>query len=195
MGRYVMPRAVPVAGQLHRLGTTLRHHLPTDLMDIARDEARHFLWLQDAMKQAGCQYGDLTAHSALWQDAHNTRHDLAGRLAVVPLVQEAKAMDAAPRHVERLRSVGQPGAARVVQQICDEELGHVFKGVRWFAWLAQEQGHADVVAQFHDRVTAYIASPLRGPFNDTARAVAQMTPEWYLPLASPPFHQPRQLCS
>ena len=45
----------------------------------------------------GAAYGDLPAHDGLWQAAQSTAHDLAARLAVVPLVLEARGLDVAPR--------------------------------------------------------------------------------------------------
>ena len=67
-----------------------------DWIGVASDEGRHFLSLSERLKTLGAAYGDLPAHDGLWEAAENTAHDLLARLAVVPLVLEARGLDVTP---------------------------------------------------------------------------------------------------
>lgn len=122
-----------------------------DLVDIARDEARHFQWLADRLVALGSFYGEIPAHKALWEDSLKTRHCLKARLAVIPLVQEAKALDAGPRLAEKFQSANDSASATVMQKICEEEVGHVYKGLKWFRWMCARDGE-DAVEKFHELV-------------------------------------------
>ncbi|MEC8099436.1 MAG: ferritin-like domain-containing protein, partial [Pseudomonadota bacterium] len=64
-----------------------------DWLSIAADEARHFLMLEKRLNDTGFTYGDFSAHDGLWEAAYDTRHDLAARLAIVPMVLEARGLD------------------------------------------------------------------------------------------------------
>ncbi len=65
-------------------------------MQVAYEEAKHFRMVRDRLRQLGADYGDLPAHDGLWQAAHSTRNDLTARLAVVPLILEARGLDVTP---------------------------------------------------------------------------------------------------
>lgn len=54
--------------------------------------------------------------------------DLAGRLAVVPMSQEARGLDAGPRLAERLVGCGDNRTAAIVARIALEEKAHVAVG-------------------------------------------------------------------
>ena len=63
---------------------------------VAADEAMHFALLDRKLRTLGAHYGALPAHDGLWEAAHETRHDVAARLAVVPMVLEARGLDVTP---------------------------------------------------------------------------------------------------
>ena len=65
-----------------------------DWVTVAGEEARHFGLLRERLAALGAAYGDLPAHGGLWQAAEATADDLAARLAVVPLVLEARGLAA-----------------------------------------------------------------------------------------------------
>src|SRR5512132_574630 len=67
-----------------------------DWVRVGNDEAKHFLLLAERLGALRAAYGDLPAHDGLWQAAHETRHDLLARLAIVPLVLEARGLDVTP---------------------------------------------------------------------------------------------------
>ena len=65
-----------------------------DFTEVAADEARHLGWCVQRLKDLGYDYGCMPAHDSLWQCAEATRECLEARLAVVPMVQEARGLDA-----------------------------------------------------------------------------------------------------
>jgi uncharacterized ferritin-like protein (DUF455 family) len=62
----------------------------SDFLAVAADEALHFAIIERHMATMGVRYGDLPAHDGLWSAAHETRHDVSARLAIVPMVLEAR---------------------------------------------------------------------------------------------------------
>ena len=66
-----------------------------DWVSAADDEAKHFNLLADRLDALGSHYGALPAHAGMWRAAEDTAGDLLGRLAVVPMVLEARGLTAA----------------------------------------------------------------------------------------------------
>ena len=106
-----------------------------DWIGVASDEGRHFLSLSERLKTLGAAYGDLPAHDGLWEAAENTAHDLLARLAVVPLVLEARGLDATPPMIDKLRAVDDEESAAILDVIHKDEIGRIAAGQRWFAHL------------------------------------------------------------
>ncbi len=153
-----------------------------DWVQVAADEARHFDMLQRRMKQLGGTYGDLPAHDGLWQAATATTDDLMARLALVPMVLEARGLDTTPAAVDKLRKSGDAQSAEILLTIGEEETPHVAAGVRWFKFLAERRG-LEPVSTFHGFVRARFKGYIKPPFNQTARDSALMDREFYEPLA------------
>ena len=59
-----------------------------DWVQIAKEEAKHFLLLQKHLQSLGFDYGDFPAHHALWQMAERTQSDLLARIGLVPRTLE-----------------------------------------------------------------------------------------------------------
>ena len=72
-----------------RFGGGMGREFAADFLAIAADEAMHFALIDRKLRTLGSHYGALPAHAGLWEAAHDTRHDIAARLAVVPMVLEA----------------------------------------------------------------------------------------------------------
>jgi len=153
-----------------------------DWVQVADDEARHFVMLEDRLNELGASYGDLPAHDGLWQSAQATAHDLAARLAVVPMVLEARGLDVTPDTVARLRAFGDETSAALLQTIFEEEITHVSAGRRWFGHLCATRG-ADPVDTWQDLVKTHFRGTLKRPFNTAGRQAAGFDPEFYEPLA------------
>jgi uncharacterized ferritin-like protein (DUF455 family) len=160
-----------------------------DWVGVAAEEAKHFTLLAERLGALGAAYGDLPAHDGLWQAAQATTHDLAARLAVVPLVLEARGLDVTPAMVARLDAAGDRESAAVLQLIHDEEIGHVAAGRRWFEHVCAEAGD-DPVPTYHALVRRYFKGMIKPPFNDASRARAGFAAAYYAPLADDGSTQP-----
>jgi uncharacterized ferritin-like protein (DUF455 family) len=168
---------------LARFGGTMPRSFTDDWVKVAREEAGHFALLSRRLKQLGSFYGALPAHDGLWETAERTAHDLLGRLAVVPMVLEARGLDVTPQTIERLLSAGDTISARILERIYQDEIGHVAIGTRWFMALCDESGTAPETA-FATAIRAHFRGTLKTPFNASARLSAGLKPSIYLPLAS-----------
>jgi uncharacterized ferritin-like protein (DUF455 family) len=165
-----------------RFGSAFPPAFVDDWMKVAADEAMHFAILDRRLRQLGAAYGDLPAHDGLWEAAEATAHDAAARLAVVPLVLEARALDISPQTIARLDAAGDPTSARLLNRIYHDEIGHVSAGVRWFESTCQAEGR-DPPERWRSLVTTYFRGAIKAPFNDSARAAAGLTTDFYASLA------------
>ena len=154
-----------------------------DWVGIAAEEAEHFALLAARLEGLGGSYGALPAHDGLWEAASATAHDPIARLAVVPLVLEARGLDVTPEMTLRLERAGDPDSAAILARIFHDEVGHVAVAVRWFERLCAETG-LDPEAGFHDRVRRHFTGVLKPPFNHAARDRAGFAARYYEPLAS-----------
>lgn len=152
-------------------------------MLVAFEEAKHFGLVRDRMRALGADYGDMPAHDGLWQAAHSTRNDLTARLAVVPLILEARGLDVTPSLQVKMRETGDHESANVLKIIYDDEKGHVAVGAKWFRFLCAREKR-DPAKTFQDLVRANFRGTLKAPFNDIARAEAGLTPSFYRCLSS-----------
>jgi uncharacterized ferritin-like protein (DUF455 family) len=96
-----------------------------DWLGVADDEARHFLTLRDRLADLGAAYGDLPAHDGLWHAAGATKHDLLARLAIAPLLLEARGLDVTPTMIDRLKSVSDEESANALGIIMTDGIKHV----------------------------------------------------------------------
>ncbi|ADM08289.1 hypothetical protein PB2503_01042 [Parvularcula bermudensis HTCC2503] len=149
-----------------------------DWTAVMMDEARHFRLLTERLVAYGVSYGDLPAHSGLFDAALRTRDDVAARLAVAPLVLEARGLDVTPAMINRLRRAGDTESARVLEEIYEDEIGHVAAGVRWFERVCAHRGLAPATA-FRDLVAAYYGPGLKKPFNQEGRRRSGFPVTWY----------------
>jgi uncharacterized ferritin-like protein (DUF455 family) len=156
-----------------------------DWVGVASEEALHFELLAQRLADFGARYGDLPAHDGLWESAAATTDDLLDRLAVVPLVLEARGLDVTPEMAARLERVDDPQSAAVLRRIYEDEIGHVAVGVRWFDRLCRTRGLAPDET-FRARVRRCFKGDLKPPFNCEARAAAGFPADYYEPLATRP---------
>ncbi len=153
-----------------------------DWVRVGDEEARHFLLLRDRLSDLGAAYGDLPAHDGLWEAAAATAHDLLARLAVVPLVLEARGLDVTPAMIDKLLDVGDAASAEALKIIYADEIGHVAIGKRWFDFLCDRRDLNPQEA-WQDLVARYFKGSLKPPFNGPARAEAGLPESFYAPLA------------
>src|SRR3546814_19067231 len=74
----------------------------------------HFALLDRRLRALGSHYGALPAHGGLWEAAAATADDALARLAIVPMVLEARGLDVSPAMVGRLRGDSDVASARTV---------------------------------------------------------------------------------
>jgi len=160
-------------------GPELPRAFADDWVTVAADEAEHFALLCGRLGALGLAYGDLPAHDGLWQAAERTAHDLLARLAVVPMVLEARGLDVTPAMIERLEDAGDRDSAEALRRIYRDEIGHVAAGVRWFRRECARRG-LDEAAAWRDLVGRHCRGALKPPFNAPARERAGMPREFYL---------------
>jgi uncharacterized ferritin-like protein (DUF455 family) len=160
--------------------------LPRDFFDdwiaVGDDEARHFVMLTERLAALGAAYGDMNAHDGLWQAAAETADDLLARLAVVPLVLEARGLDVTPAMTGKLRKAGDDRSADILQVIHDEEITHVAAGARWFRHMCEKRG-LGAAETYTAVVRQRFKGSLKPPFNRASREAAGLPPEFYEPLA------------
>ncbi len=149
-----------------------------DWVAIAHDEARHFDLLSQRLAALGGAYGDLPAHDGLWQAAEASAHDPLARLAVVPLVLEARGLDVTPGLIEKLAAAGDAEGAALLGVIFAEEIGHVAAGKRWFDFLCAKRGLAPAPT-WRALVQRHVAGALKPPFNAEARRAAGLPASFY----------------
>lgn len=149
-----------------------------DWVQVAAEEARHFSLLSHRLAELDAAYGDLPAHDGLWESAMVTRHDLAARLAVVPLVLEARGLDVTPAMAAKLRKAGDDASAAILDTIYQDEIGHVRVGQRWFGFVCAARGLEPEPA-WRDYVATYFKGALKPPFNTDARDAAGFPESWY----------------
>ncbi|XP_072964471.1 uncharacterized protein [Typha angustifolia] len=149
----------------------------TDFARVADDESRHFAWCSQRLAELGFSYGDMPAHNLLWRECEKSSGDVSARLAVIPLVQEARGLDAGPRLVQKLVGFGDHRSSDIVAKIAEEEVAHVAVGVFWFVQVCQKMGRVPC-ATFKELLEEYDVQ-LKGPFNFSARDEAGIPREWY----------------
>ncbi len=152
-------------------------------MQVAFEEAKHFRMVRQRLNELGADYGDLPAHDGLWQAAHSTRNDLTARLAVVPLILEARGLDVTPSLQAKMVETGDHESASVLDVIYNDEKGHVAIGAKWFRFLCARE-RKDPSRTFQELVRANFRGSLKAPFNDIARAEAGLTPSFYRSLTA-----------
>jgi uncharacterized ferritin-like protein (DUF455 family) len=155
-----------------------------DWARVGAEEALHFELLAGRLEALGSAYGALPAHGGLWEAAAATADDLLARLAVVPLVLEARGLDVTPGMIARLESYGDTDGVEILKRILDDEIGHVAMGRRWFERLAAARG-LDARSAWAELVAARFKGVLKPPFNAPARNAAGFGADWMAAIGAP----------
>jgi uncharacterized ferritin-like protein (DUF455 family) len=151
-----------------------------DWVGVALDEAQHFSMLVSLLNSLEASYGDLAAHDGLWEAANTTKGDLASRLALVPMILEARGLDTIPAAVQRFHDAGDIETMAILDQIGAEEIPHVAAGVRWFEFICNRRGVLSV-STFYEIVSSHYKGCIKPPFNIAARTAAGMSKAYYQP--------------
>ncbi|MGH1354436.1 MAG: ferritin-like domain-containing protein [Thalassovita sp.] len=160
-----------------------------DWVKSADEESKHYNLVCDCLEAMGSHYGALPAHAGMWRAAEDTAEDILGRLAVVPMVLEARGLDVTPGMIKIFQNAKQDDVVAALNVIYAEEVAHVAYGSKWFHFLCGRH-EKDPKELFHDLVRKYFHGPLKPPFNEEKRAEAGLPPDFYWPLSdeTPPAH-------
>ncbi len=156
-----------------------------DWVRAADDESKHFNLLSGCLEARGSFYGALPAHAGMWRAAEDTAHDLLGRLAIVPMVLEARGLDVTPDMITLFFKHGETDALDALETIYAEEVSHVAYGSKWFNFLCGRENR-DPKHVFHSLVETYFPGGLKPPFNTEKRAEAGLPPDFYWPMVADP---------
>jgi uncharacterized ferritin-like protein (DUF455 family) len=165
-----------------RFGARFPKSFVDDWFAVGADEAMHFALLDRRLKSLGSAYGDLPAHDGLWEAAAATAGDPLARLAVVPMVLEARGLDVTPAAAARFEAAGDSRSAAILGRIYRDEIRHVAAGSKWFRWGC-ESHEIEPVSTWKRLVGAHFKGALKPPFNDSARDEAGLSREYYAALA------------
>lgn len=166
-----------------RFGQEFPAEFVDDWMRVGAEEAMHFALLDRRLKSLGSGYGALPAHDGLWESAESTAHDALARLAIVPMVLEARGLDVTPATIERFEKADDSASARILARIMYDEVRHVGFGVKWFESRCKTLNIAPQQT-WRMLVERYFGGRLKPPFNDSARRQAGLTRDFYIALAS-----------
>ena len=162
-----------------RFGGQFPAEFVDDWMRVGAEEAMHFTLLDRRLREMNSFYGAMPAHDGLWDAAKETAHDVSARLAIVPMVLEARGLDITLETVERFKQQDDHITAKVLTRIYNDEIRHVSYGTKWFESVCESQ-KINHYEHWHKLVKTYFRGVLKPPFNDSARHAAGLTQDYYL---------------
>ena len=163
------------------IADTSRPSFIEDWISVCYDEARHFMLIETRLNELGMSYGHFTAHNGLWEAALKTKDNFAARLAIAPMVLEARGLDVTPGMIKKLNKVGDLESANILKIIYNDEINHVAIGAKWFQRLAESKSEKPE-HYFQELVKQYYEGQLKPPFNVQARTLAGLKQGYYMPL-------------
>ena len=175
--------ALDMAG---RFGAQMRREFTSDFLSVAADEAMHFALLDRKLRSLGSHYGALPAHGGLWEAAAGTAHDVMARLAIVPMVLEARGLDVTPATLERVQAQGDAHGAKILSRILDDEIRHVGIGTKHFIAQCERAGERTGETpqkRWKTLVSEHFRGAIKPPFNDSARLAAGLSRDFYSAIA------------
>lgn len=168
-------------GNHPNIDENVRYAFIEDWISVCHDEARHFVLLEKRLKQLASSYGTFPAHNGLWEAALKTKGNFMARLAIAPMVLEARGLDVTPAMIEKLNKTGDLESANILKIIYNDEINHVAIGAKWFQFFAESHRKQPEV-YFHELVKEYYSGQLKPPFNVQARTLAGIKQGFYMPL-------------
>ncbi|CCG17891.1 ferritin-like domain-containing protein [Taylorella equigenitalis] len=145
-----------------------------DWLQVAKEEVFHFNLVSTHLKTLNMQYGDLPAHSGLWDICSKTSNDIKARLALVPVTLEARGLDVNPGMQDKLKQAGDIKAVEILEIILRDEIGHVRFGTKWFNYACEVE-ELDPLETYKKLLDTYGMKKPKGPFNINGRKDAGFT--------------------
>lgn len=112
-----------------------------DWLEVASDEIRHFIMIEEIMLKVGYKYGDFEVHTNLFEAMKKT-NTLVERMAIVPRYLEANGLDQNPKIMKKLESNPDRINKEILNAlniILEEEVDHVYKGDKWFRFACEKE--------------------------------------------------------
>lgn len=162
-----------------RFGKDMPIEFTHDWVLVADDESRHFNMIADRLASYDLTYGDHPAHDGLWQSAMDTAHDLKARLAIVPMVLEARGLDVTPSIIAKFDKAHDEKSSAAMKVIYEEEINHVYAGQKWFNFLCTKESLAPKTT-YHSLINQYFKGQIKPPFNIEARTKAGLEEDFYM---------------
>ncbi|HIP12627.1 MAG TPA: ferritin-like domain-containing protein [Arcobacter sp.] len=114
-----------------------------DWLEVAKDEIRHYLMLEQLLVELGFNYGDFSVHSGLFDASMNTAKNHLDRMAIIPRYYEASGLDVTPQILKKLDNKRKLPFVKKLMSILDiiyvDEIEHVQKGDYWFKVLCKQE--------------------------------------------------------
>ena len=119
-----------------------------DWLEVAADEIRHFLMLEELLSDLDAKYGEVEVHNALFEASQRTQ-TLLERMAVVPRYLEANGLDATPMILKKLKKLPKNHMVDKIiaslEIILQEEIDHVKKGDVWFQYACELENESSEI--------------------------------------------------
>ena len=108
-----------------------------DWLEVANEEVKHFLALENLLHNLGFKYGDFGVHTLLF-DAMKNCNVLLDRIALIPRGMEAVGLDVNPFLCAKVSSSTHKiknSLLEALEMILHDEINHVSKGNVWFHYI------------------------------------------------------------
>ncbi len=102
------------------------------LARIAQDEARHMRMYRAHIERLGFDPLDFPVRDWFWERVPTSR-DASSFVAVMGLGLESANLEHATSFAAKFREAGDEEGATLQERVCEEEIGHVRFGAKWFA--------------------------------------------------------------
>jgi len=142
-----------------------------DWIGVAIEESYHFKLIEARLHDLDYAYGDLPAHTGLWNLADETAQDVLARMALVPRLMEARGLDALPPIFRAFQGIGDKPTLRALSVIARDEVRHVALGDLWFRKLCASE-NLPVSETYQSLIVSYDIPRPRPPLNEAARIAA-----------------------
>lgn len=138
-----------------------------DWLEVASDEIRHFLMIEEIMLKVDYKYGDFEVHTNLFEAMKKT-NTLVERMAIVPRYLEANGLDQNPKIMKKLESNPDEinnEILKALNVILEEEVDHVYKGDKWFRYACEKE-NLDVESTYLELLEKYYPGSTQGKKTD-----------------------------
>lgn len=123
-----------------------------ELRAVTLSEGEHLRLCLEGIEELGFRWGDWPVHCALWA-AVSAEDSLLDRILIVHRYLEGSGLDAGDGLLRRLDGAAFTAPRKIVQQINDEEVGHVDFGSRWYREICRLEKR-DPAEDFPQRMKA-----------------------------------------